>query len=474
MCISCCHFCPRKGPIIDHQMHCLESGKNILEHNEANECPLGRFGPLPFDEHSPTEEVRALLAKPILLKPVMLEWENVRAAHRQILNEFIDACPADKACATIFEHGEASPGILRARELRGQLMRFPNRYQPYFELDDTATAKLRIIQQHEPPIVFADHKHGDLLTLLPAMKRLHESGRKVVYVCPRPYGQTLEGLDWVKCIEIDEENMDVVEAVARQHGELIETRSIRPRMRNWSIQSWARTGLAESQFHSLPLVIENRRPDAEAALAKKHIQGGRPLVLVNCAGLTSPYAHGEKLLTYLRGKLRGCEILDLSTLRAERFRDLLGLYEKADVLISVDTGTLHLAYALRMPTIAIRADDPWLASEPREHWKLHLTHAESATDEGLQAIEKAVLAVLMGNRQQVSLAEMIGHGVMGIARALTGTGGATAEMIEERTATCRTCEHATSTLGVPKCLICGCMLAAKVRNAKEHCPVRKW
>lgn len=68
-----------------------------------------------------------------------------------------------------------------------------------------------------------------------------------------------------------------------------------------------------------------------------------------------------------------------------------------------------------------------------------------------------------------------GHGiitsVIGIARALTGTGGASQEMIDQRTAICMTCDNVEAVAGVMnRCKLCGCSTWAKIRNADEHCP----
>jgi hypothetical protein len=69
----------------------------------------------------------------------------------------------------------------------------------------------------------------------------------------------------------------------------------------------------------------------------------------------------------------------------------------------------------------------------------------------------------------------IAHGAAGIARALTGTGGADESLIASRTAICAGCEHAQLVAGrLQRCGLCGCATWAKVRNRTEHCPVGKW
>ena len=67
------------------------------------------------------------------------------------------------------------------------------------------------------------------------------------------------------------------------------------------------------------------------------------------------------------------------------------------------------------------------------------------------------------------------HGAAGIAKALTGTGGADEATVKARTEICRTCENAILTAGVlERCKLCGCSTWAKVRVASESCPARKW
>ena len=72
-------------------------------------------------------------------------------------------------------------------------------------------------------------------------------------------------------------------------------------------------------------------------------------------------------------------------------------------------------------------------------------------------------------------AETIANGVAGIARAVTGTGGADDQLIQQRTSICATCEHNVLSLGlIYRCDVCGCLTWAKARNLNEKCPINKW
>lgn len=65
-------------------------------------------------------------------------------------------------------------------------------------------------------------------------------------------------------------------------------------------------------------------------------------------------------------------------------------------------------------------------------------------------------------------------GAVGLARALTGTGGASAEQVAARLAVCGSCPDRVTTLGVDRCRLCSCVLAAKARNADQQCPAGRW
>ena|SRR6185312_1697901 len=64
----------------------------------------------------------------------------------------------------------------------------------------------------------------------------------------------------------------------------------------------------------------------------------------------------------------------------------------------------------------------------------------------------------------------VAHGAAGIARAVTGTGGASDELIASRTEICEACPNWSKPMGVGRCKLCGCLTWAKVRNAAERCP----
>jgi alpha 1,2-mannosyltransferase len=240
---------------------------------------------------------------------------------------------------------------------------------------------------------------GDILTLLPAWKYLARD-YAITVVTHRKYLPLLEGIEWLTVLPWDGPATDAGAAVRHYQaaGQWREADPLEQR-KSWSMQAWAQTGVPDELFDELPLELENRDMAAEADILREHVGPAdcRPLVLLNTTGVTSPYPHGETLRLCLAKYADRLRFLDLSLIRAPRFIDLCGLYERACLLISTDTATLHLGYWNRIPTIALLRDPDgqgpraeFGSSEPRRHWIEKMTYKESATAAGLERIEAAI------------------------------------------------------------------------------------
>lgn len=326
-------------------------------------------------------------------------------------------------------------------------------------------------------------KNGDILTLLPALKYLaNEMHRRVVLVVNPHYVPLVEKIPWLEIQTwegsvSDPKVWDDCQTHYRRLGHTPDD----TQLPDWAVTTWSRSELPTHLYFSLPLEIDNRDPHAEAAAVIEHRRTDKPLILLNTTGAHSPLSAESrgKLLRVLDERFADtCEIIDLSHIRLRRVTDLLGLFEQAKLLVSVDTSTLHLGYATRTPTIALVNDTAFGGSPARGHWHLRLKYApqdsrsEATTPENLKRIADTAAAVLSGKSAPLA---RLAHGAIGIGRAVTGTGGASVELVEKRTAICDGCHHAVKTAGVVgQCKLCGCLLWAKVRNAAEKCPAGKW
>lgn len=129
-------------------------------------------------------------------------------------------------------------------------------------------------------------------------------------------------------------------------------------------EMWRVSGKLELWPRNLPLVFDNRDKKREEELWEKISadwhwkKREQPLVLVSTSGFSSPFQYTELLWELLGTRMKGCNVVDISELRAERIYDLLGLYEKARCLILTDSAPLHLAQAVNVPVCALIADTP--------------------------------------------------------------------------------------------------------------------
>ena len=120
--------------------------------------------------------------------------------------------------------------------------------------------------------------------------------------------------------------------------------------------SWRVAGRLAEWDLCLPLVFDRRNPEREAKLIPKT---KKKIILAALDGISSPFAHKPLVLELL--KLTNALVIDLSTIKAECFFDLIGLYEKAHCLVATDSAPLHLSRAVpNLPVVALTNDKPIL------------------------------------------------------------------------------------------------------------------
>lgn len=112
-------------------------------------------------------------------------------------------------------------------------------------------------------------------------------------------------------------------------------------------------------------VFDRRNKLREIALVKKFRKTTKPLILVNFNGHTSPMRDWTVIVAELCKLGDQCEILNTNEMNATRIYDLLGVMDRAAGLITLDTMTLHLAPACKIPYIAYVRDDCQAGSIPK-------------------------------------------------------------------------------------------------------------
>jgi len=109
---------------------------------------------------------------------------------------------------------------------------------------------------------------------------------------------------------------------------------------------------------SEPLVFDKRNRQREHDLCGA-LEDGRPMILVGLKGKSSPFKDAAALFDLIWHEFSDqYNVVDLSEVKAERIYDLLGLYDNAAALVSIDTVHLHLSRASQVPVFALARDDP--------------------------------------------------------------------------------------------------------------------
>ncbi|MBS0328232.1 MAG: hypothetical protein JSR30_00135 [Proteobacteria bacterium] len=215
---------------------------------------------------------------------------------------------------------------------------------------------------------------GDILNILPLCKRYQDTTGETPYLMvAAEFAGILDGVSYVKRIiwpgpwdvpfpavfQARKLTSDVV--LCQIHGAGIVTRH---QCDSFARESW-HAAQADVPWGSLPLVIDRRDRDREAKLLRSLSIGpeneyGTTIVLFAGQGNSSPFPFAKDVLANLKG-WEGSDgrVIDLSEVRAERFHDLLGLFERASCLVTIDTAHLHLAAAVpRLPVVAFVTRDP--------------------------------------------------------------------------------------------------------------------
>lgn len=217
------------------------------------------------------------------------------------------------------------------------------------------------------PIFVSLGRAGDILNALPLAK-LHfdQTGEKPYFQTASAYADLLDGVSYVDPVIYPGEFSSGILALyqARHLSEDIRLCQIygfglnpAQTCSSFARQSWLNAG-AKVAWGTLALVIDQRSPEREAELVRRYVDPTRAkkLVLVALNGQSSPFPYREMVMKKL-----GCydfEIIDLSKIKAERFYDLLGLFDIAHCLVTIDTGHLHLAHASNVPVVAFVTRDP--------------------------------------------------------------------------------------------------------------------
>lgn len=260
---------------------------------------------------------------------------------------------------------------------------------------------------HTPPCFIQLGRYGDLLLLFPAFKLIKDrTGSTPVVIVTTTYANLFEGISYATPYQITGHwymDMPKARAIAdEKFGSAIiphwwsanvpkddvpqGPKVLQCHGHEWGVDikkypdfgtsMWLRAGFTREEMIAAPLVFDRRNLVREEALVKQHVFNDRPLLLYNFTGVSSPFGYVPEMMRLLAPYRQHFNMLDLGQVRAARLFDLLGLYDRAVGLVTIDTATAHLAPASRVPTVWLTVDG-WGSAVPRGNVAFHCPYSQT-------------------------------------------------------------------------------------------------
>ncbi len=258
-------------------------------------------------------------------------------------------------------------------------------------------------------------RHGDIMSILPLLYAdFQKTGEKQSLMVAAECSPMLEGVGYVLPVIYNGPHYELDKAVTlakTMSSEVVccQVNGPKPEVRAHTYEAAGQEGARATSFQKeqwrvagrlsewddcLPLVFDRRDKKREEVLLRKHglIKRGyqKPLMLLALKSTSSPFAHSDELRKTVTDRFKDeYRIMDLP--EAERIYDLLAIYEKASLLIAVDSAPLHLAWACRkLPVFALTQDKPSLwhgaSWRPSHMWYSRYGDWPSRAKEMLQSI----------------------------------------------------------------------------------------
>lgn len=245
-------------------------------------------------------------------------------------------------------------------------------------------------------------KFGDVINALPILKRLHDDGQNPHLVVAREFASVLAGVSYAKPFPLDigfdrlGEAMEIAETRFTKtlrlqiYGKGHRQEKLTP---SYNMETWREAGML-GKFNScdMPLVFDRRDKKRESELLTKLFVTSKPKIVTNLTNAgTAPFARGASVLRLVQREFsKTHEVVDIGRLKLERIYDLVGVIEAAEVFVSIDTATLHLAAATEVPIVALINDVPWVGSEVRLNCYERIRYRDASPERVITAIGNVV------------------------------------------------------------------------------------
>jgi len=240
-------------------------------------------------------------------------------------------------------------------------------------------------------------RFGDILSLLPLLYENCRNGRRQRLMLAKQFEGLLDGVSYVDKIVFDGDcsRIDQAEPLARRADRNAKVAQVFGRGlnvkrtgNNFQRDGWTKLG-GDRRWEQCELIIDRRDVKRELELACR-FDWSLPVVLVNASGISSPFPGRETLCEDLQVRLAGeFNVADISSLKATRIYDVLGLLDRAHCLVSTDSAYLHLAPASSVLVAALVNDTQWLASARRANHIYHKKYSQYDAEQLAAVIRKS-------------------------------------------------------------------------------------
>jgi ADP-heptose:LPS heptosyltransferase len=235
-------------------------------------------------------------------------------------------------------------------------------------------------------------RHGDILNILPLAYYLDKQF-KVTLVVHKDFTDIPECLKWCDYIKSPVELVNDVNGTVDWLKKTFEGSIIVSKVdgnpdtarlcKNFCEESYRLAGY-QDLYGTLDYPIIHYSKERGQELVDKYIKKDAINILYNLESHSSkfPYKNGYKSMLDGLNKIKNLNFIDIGAIKCTNICDLLALYEKANLLITVDSATLHLSKYSNVKTINLVNDNKWYASDPSKNSILTLKYAESTVQAG--------------------------------------------------------------------------------------------
>ena len=230
-------------------------------------------------------------------------------------------------------------------------------------------------------------KTGDILSILPILyQRFKETGQKQALMVSKDFKDVLDGCSYIVPEIWDSDWQDLIGALASARKKYKDVVSLSTFGRgsviphntpSFQLDQWNNAGCLD-KFGQWPLVFDQRSPEREKRLVESTLPKAEPFILLGDHSQSSPFEHMDDLYQLIKKHFTAFTIIRLSEVKAEKIYDLLGLYDRAATLVTIETMHLHLSAASEVPVISLVTDKPefWHGSAWHPRFRLHVRYSD--------------------------------------------------------------------------------------------------